>query len=424
MTPATTSILCRDCLTWPEAAPEGRCPACGSPHLIQHAELRALTLGHLDCDAFYASVEKRDRPDLIDRPVIVGGGRRGVVAACCYIARIYGVRSAMPMFKALERCPDAVVLKPDMARYRREGQRIRSMMKTLTPLVEPLSIDEAYMDLSGTEALHGGPPAQTLAWLAREIETQVGVSVSIGLSANKFLAKLAANLDKPRGFACLSPTEAPAFLAERPVGTIPGVGESLQAALHRDGIARIRQLRAWDEQELIARYGAMGRRLASFAQGLDPRPVIPDAPVKSISSETTFDSDIAEPGELRRRLWPLCEKLAQRLKEADKAGRSVTLKIKTDRFQTLTRSQSLNDPTQLAERLYRTAEPLLESLADGRHFRLIGIGASELVDGALADPPDLLDPGRGRTARIEAAMSQIRGKLGTGAIAKGRSWRS
>ena len=379
-------------------------------------------MAHVDCDAFYASVEKRDRPELADKPVIVGGGRRGVVAACCYVARIYGVRSAMPMFKALERCPDAVVLKPDMARYRREGRAIRERMRALTPLVEPLSVDEAFLDLAGTTELHGGPPARTLARLAREVERDIGVTVSIGLSYNKFLAKIASDLDKPRGFACIGEAEAVEFLRDRPVGMIPGVGASLRAALHQEGIVHIGQLRHRDEADLVARFGGMGRRLARFAEGVDTRAVTPDAPTKSVSSETTFADDVDAAATLLRRLWPLCETVADRLKSADTAGHTVTVKLKSSSFRTLTRQQRLSDATQLAERIYRSAEPLVRGAADGRRFRLIGVGVSDLVDDSVADPPDLLDPVRHKTARVEAAIDAVRRKLGGQAIAKGRGW--
>ncbi len=416
------NALCRDCLVTHPGEPATRCPACRSPRLVRHSELASLSLAHLDCDAFYASVEKRDKPELADRPVIVGGGRRGVVAACCYVARIYGVRSAMPMFKALERCPDAVVLRPDMERYRLAGRQMRALMQEITPLVEPISIDEAFLDLSGTEALHGGPPARTLAHLALRIEHEVGVTVSIGLAPNKFLAKIASDLDKPRGFAAIGAEEAVEFLTEKPVGIISGVGRALQSALARDGITLVGQLRRYEEHELVARFGAMGRRLHSFAYGIDTRPVEPNGPAKSISGETTFDADIADPAALLHRLWPLSEKVAARLKESGLAGRTVTLKLKTSDFRSLTRAQRLADPTRLAERIYRAGEALLRREADGRRFRLIGIGVSDLADAASADAPDLLDPERERSARVELAMDQVRAKLGRNAIVKGRAF--
>ena len=384
------TALCRDCATLADALPAGgRCERCGSPRLIAHDELHALSLAHIDCDAFYASVEKRDHPELLDRPVIVGGGTRGVVLACCYVARLSGIRSAMPMFKALKACPDAVVIRPDMAKYRTVGRAVRALMEATTPLVQPLSIDEAFLDLSGTEATHGGPPARTLALLARRIEREIGVTVSIGLSYNKFLAKIASDLDKPRGFAVLGRGEALDFLAPRSVGLIWGVGAALQQKLARDGITTIAELRQRNERELTARYGVIGRRLARFARGEDDRAVDPDAPMKSISVETTFARDIAHVDVLAAELEPLCQSLAQRLARAGRAAAAITLKLKTSDFRVLSRSRRLADPTQRADTLYRTALPLLRAAADGTHFRLIGIGADRLAEAALADPPGL-----------------------------------
>ena len=414
--------LCRDCLrASPRPSKDGRCPFCASPRLVRHDELDRLSIAHIDCDAFYAAVEKRDRPELRDKAVIVGGGRRGVVSAACYVARVHGVHSAMPMFKALKACPDAVVIRPDMAKYSAEGKKIRSMMLALTPLVEPLSIDEAFLDLSGTEALHGGSPAKSLAALALRIEQELGLSVSIGLSYNKFLAKVASDLDKPRGFAVIGRSEAQDFLAPRPVSTIWGVGKALQKALARDGIATIGDLRRHEEPDLILRYGAMGRRLYRFARGEDGRKVEPNGEAKSISSETTFEEDIADPETLRARLWPLCEAVSRRLKRADLAGGTVTLKLKTKDFRILTRSRKLDQPTRLADMLYRTALPLLDKEADGRRYRLIGIGASDLMPGEYADGPDLLDPGKQRRAEVEAAIDSVRERLGSEAIFKGRA---
>ncbi len=421
------SALCRDCLATFEAPPAGgaqgwRCPACGGARLIAHPELAGLTMAHIDCDAFYANIEKREQPGLRDKPVIVGGGRRGVVAAACYVARLYGIHSAMPMFKALQACPDAVVIRPDMAKYQRIGRRIRDMMREVTPLVEPLSIDEAFLDLSGTEALHGGPAARTLARLVKRIEDELGLTASIGLSYNKFLAKVASDLDKPRGFAVLGRADAPKFLEDKPVRIIWGVGQALQRTLARDGLRTLADLRGREEADLIARYGAIGRRLHRFARGQDERRVEPNALAKSVSAETTFDADLAAPEALLARLWPLCEKVAARLKRADLAGTSVTLKLKTADFRLLTRSRRLGAPTRLAEVLYRAAVPLLEREADGRRFRLVGIGAGELTDGARADPPDLLDAERQREARVEQAIDAVRAKLGEAAIGKGRGF--
>jgi DNA polymerase-4 len=421
MTDARLPFLCRDCgAAGPQPAAIRRCPACGSPRRVVHAELDRLAVAHIDCDAFYANVEKRDAPALRDRPVIVGGRHRGVVAAACYVARLYGVRSAMPMFKALAACPEAVVVPPDMAKYRRVGHQIRAMMLELTPLVEPLSIDEAFLDLTGTERLHRAWAAASLAALARRIEHEVGVTVSIGLSYNKFLAKVASDLDKPRGFAVIGEAEAPAFLAPRPVDLIWGVGKALKGRLARDGIARIGQLQQRDEAELVARYGSMGRRLARFSRGIDDRRVDPDAPARSISAETTFDDDIADRTALAAELWPLCEQVADRLKRSDLAAGNVVLKLKTADFRILTRSRRLESPTQLADRLYRAAATLLLAEADGRRFRLIGVGTGDLAAAAQADPPDLLDPAAERSAQIERPIDQVRAEVGEGAIRRGR----
>ncbi len=384
-------VLCRDCgaLSNTVQAP-ARCPACGSPRLRSHSELRDLAIAHLDCDAFYASIEKRDNPGIVDQPVIVGGsGARGVVLTCCYVARLYGIRSAMPMFKALKACPEAVVVPPDMAKYRAVGRQVRALMEALTPLVQPLSIDEAFLDLSDHLAQADNPPARALALLARQVEREVGVTVSIGLSYNKFLAKVASDLDKPRGLAVLGRGEAEAFLGPQSVGLIWGVGAALQQRLARDGIITIAELRERTERELVARYGVIGRRLAHFARGEDDRAVNPNTPVKSISVETTFARDIAGYDELAAALAPLCQRLAERLRRADHAAGGVTLKLKTGDFRVLSRSRQLGDPTVQADRLYRAAEPLLKATADGTRFRLIGIGADRLVEARLADPPDL-----------------------------------
>jgi DNA polymerase-4 len=388
--------------------------------LLSHPELEALQLAHIDCDAFYAAVEKRDDPGLRDQPVIVGGGRRGVVAACCYVARIDGVRSAMPMFKALKACPNAVVIRPDMAKYQRVGRQVRALMHEVTPLLEPLSIDEAFLDLSGTDRLHGGCPARTLALLVNRIEREIGITASIGLSYNKFLAKVASDLEKPRGFSVIGRAEAVDFLTDKPVGLIWGVGRSLQRRLEADGFATVGRLRDCSETALVARYGVIGRRLARFARGDDDRAVQPNTPPKSLSTETTLERDVADAESLAAVLWPLCESLARRLKRAALAGTAVTLKLKTGDFRLLTRSRRLAAPTQLAEMLYRVALPMLRAAADGTPYRLVGIGASELVDAAQADPPDLLDPTLERHIRVERAIDDVRAKLGNKVIAKGR----
>ncbi|MBR0670234.1 DNA polymerase IV [Neoroseomonas soli] len=414
--------LCRDCQHRAETA-FTRCPACGSRRTIAHPDLFRLTVAHVDCDAFYASVEKRDRPELLTRPVIVGGGKRGVVAACCYIARTRGVRSAMPMFKALAACPDAVVIKPDIAKYVREGRRIRTMMEALTPLVQPMSIDEAVLDLAGTEALHGAPPAVVLARFALAVEREVGVTVSVGLAANRLMAKLAAERDKPRGFAVIGADEAAAWLAPQPVSVLPGVGPALAKRLQAAGFSTLGQLASLAPREAAQRFGEDGPSLAARARGEDARRVTPDRETKSISAETTFETDIAAREALEAPLWRLCEKLARRLKEKDLAAAGVTLKLKTAGFATRTRAARLPQPTRLPEVLFAAARPMLAKEADGTAFRLIGIGAQPLAPADQADLGDLADPEAPKRAARWAAVEALRARFGDDAIVKGRGLR-
>jgi DNA polymerase-4 len=383
-----------------------------------------LSVAHIDCDSFYASVEKRDDPAIRGKPVIVGGGKRGVVSACCYIARIHGVRSAMPMFKALAACPDAVVIRPNMEKYKTVGYQIRDLMRTATPLVEPISIDEAFLDLSGTERVHHGPPAETLARLSKQIEDEIGVNVSIGLSFNKFLAKLASDIDKPRGFAVIGEAEAVTFLADKPVGILWGVGKALRRKLDKDGITRVGQLRDIEENELIARYGSIGRRLSRFANAKDMRSVDPESRAKSVSAETTFQDDVADIEALRVSLWHLSEKVARRLGRSSLACDGVQLKLKTADFKTVTRSRKLPGATRLADDIYAAAETLLIGEADGRKlYRLIGVGAERLMSGEHADWPDLADPDRQKRVKVADAIDSVRAKFGDKVIGKGRGFR-
>lgn len=401
-----------------------RCPVCHSPRVINHPELEHLNIGHLDCDAFYAAVEKRDRPELRNVPVIIGGGHRGVVSTACYIARLSGVRSAMPMFQARKLCPEAVVLFPDMAKYRRVAIEIRQIMSTLTPLIEPVSIDEAFLDLSGTTGLHKMNPAQSLNWLTREIEKKVGVTASVGLSHNKFLAKLASDLDKPRGFSVIGENETAAFLAPHSVSMIWGVGKVMREQLARDGITVIGQVQQMPIEDLTQRYGQMGAHVWNLARGMDLRRVEPDSITKSISAETTFDVDINDMKTLTAELWPLCEKVSYRLKSANLAGQVAHLKLKTAGFRLIARQARLSSPTQLAETLYRTGQALLKKEITGDWYRLIGIGVDALQDAREADPIDLADPEAIRRRKIEEAMDSVRAKLGKNAIVKGRSLKS
>jgi len=383
---------------------------------VRHRALATLTLAHIDCDAFYATVEKRDNPDIADKPVIIGGGKRGVVSAACYISRTFGVRSAMPMFKALDLCPQAVVIRPDMAKYVRVGREVRQAMQALTPLVEPLSIDEAFLDLSGTERVHGMIPAKVLARFARDVERDIGITVSVGLSVNKFLAKIASDLDKPRGFAALDQNEAREMLAERPVGFIYGVGPASQEKLVQRGYRLIADLQRADENDLMKQFGGEGRRLWRLARGIDDRDVVPDRGAKVISSETTFENDIRDFATLERLLWKLSEKVSERLKSSELAGNTVTLKLKTSDFRQRTRSQSIQSPTQLAARIFAISREMLAKEIDGTAFRLMGTGVSALKPGSAAADSDMLDR---RSAHAERAIDDLRRKFGNAAVIRG-----
>ncbi|WP_103335411.1 DNA polymerase IV [Pseudotabrizicola formosa] len=417
--------LCRDCLTEFDTAPvRGRCPACRSPRILSHPDLFRLSIAHMDCDAFYASVEKRDDPSLADKPLIVGGGTRGVVSTCCYIARIHGVRSAMPMFQALKLCPEAVVVKPRMARYVEVSRQIRAMMEDLTPAIEPLSLDEAFLDLTGTARLHGAPPAVLLARLTKRMEEELGITGSVGLAHNKFLAKIASDLDKPRGFSLIGPAETEGFLRPKPVRILWGVGTAMQAALEQAGIRTISDLLRWDRADLTARFGQMGDRLWHLARGQDDRRVTRDEKLKSISKETTFFEDTSDADLLDGHLWRLSEQVSDRAKAKALAGRTVTLKLKTGDFRILTRRHGLPDPTQMADRIYRTARGLFDQAGRAGPFRLIGVGISDLAPEDQADrSADLLDPDAGKRAMAERAADAIRARFGKDAIIKGRALR-
>ncbi|MCX7360175.1 MAG: DNA polymerase IV [Alphaproteobacteria bacterium] len=411
-------MLCRACAN---ETTTPHCLHCGEERPLEHAELSGLSIAHLDCDAFYASIEKRDDPSLQPFPVIVGGGKRGVVSTCCYVARAYGVRSAMPMFKALQLCPQAKVVHGEMAKYVTEGRIIRRMMEDLTPQVQPLSIDEAFMDLTGTEALHGGTPAQSLIKLQNKIWEERNLTVSIGLSFNKFLAKTASDLDKPRGFSVIGRGEALEFLESRSVGTLPGVGPAGATALERNGLKKIGDIRHVGPQRMRSLYGDWGAHLFALSMANDPRKVDPDGERKSISSETTFFEDVSDIEALEDILWPLCEKVATRCRASESSGLTLTLKLKDTKFKIITRRRQLPEPTLLAARIFAAARELLQAEADGRtKYRLIGVGLSDFSDAAVADKGDMLDTETPKRAAAEAAIAKARQKFGRDAVVTGR----
>ncbi|MGR3468423.1 MAG: DNA polymerase IV [Shimia sp.] len=418
----STPALCRDCLTSFEGA--GRCPSCGSPRVVRHAELWDLSIAHMDCDAFYASVEKRDNPELRDKPVVIGGGRRGVVSTACYVARIRGVRSAMPMFQALKLCPEAVIVRPRFEAYVEASQSIRQMMEEMTPAIEPLSLDEAFMDLTGTAKLHGAPPAVMLARLIKRMRDELGLTGSIGLSQNKFLAKVASDLDKPHGFSIIGKAETEAFLRDRPIRLIWGVGAATQAALDTAGIVTFADLLRWEREDLHARFGSMGERLYRLARGQDSRPVARDPRMKSISNETTFREDTSDPDILDGHIWRMAEKVAGRAKAKGLEGRVVVLKLKRADHSLITRRTTLTVPTQMADTLYRTGRELFDAVEHKSPYRLLGVGMTDIAPAAeAASYGDLLDPGKRKREGAERATDAIRARFGEKAIVKGRALR-
>jgi len=408
--------ICRDCL-WTGDHKVSRCEACDSRRVVCHDELDQLTVAHLDCDAFYASVEKRDRPDLRDRPVIVGGGRRGVVSTCCYVARQYGVHSAMPMFKALKACPDAVVIKPDFNKYIAASEAIFGAVGKLTPLVQTLSLDEAWIGLAGTERLNGGPPAWQLIRLQNQIEADTGLTVSIGLAPNRFLAKVASELDKPRGFSVLG-SEAKDVLATRSVRILPGVGPVFARTLNSDGFATVGDLAAADVRDLVNRYSETGLRLHDLAHGRDARAVNPSHDRKGMSTETTFNEDLTLTDDLEAELWPLCEKLAAKARRDGVASRVLVLKLRRTDFRIVTRRITLPEPVQTARALFASARALLAPEL-GQPYRLIGIGMGEVID--AVDAPALFETTEARALKTETAIDALRAKFGAKAVVAGRT---
>ena len=414
--------LCRNCLTFTKNEP--RCSKCNSPSILRHAELKSLSIAHLDCDAFYASVEKRDNPDLLDKPIIIGGGNRGVVSTACYIARIKGVKSAMPMFQALRKCPEAIVIRPRMELYANISKSIRQMMFDLTPAVEPLSLDEAFLDLTGTEKLHGNPPVVQLSLLLKRISQELGITGSVGLSHNKFLAKIASDLDKPKGFSIIGKEETDEFLSNKPVSLIWGVGNTLRNKLEEDGIRTFSELKIRHKEDLIKRYGQMGLRLWHLSRGQDTRKISANNQVKSISNETTFSEDTSDALLLDGHIWRLCEKVSDRAKATEKIGSVVSIKLKRKDHSQVTRRLSLREPTQMCSMIYKSAKTLLDNLEDKGPFRLIGVNLSKITK-ALPEHNynDLIDIQGKNSIEVEKATDKIRGRFGKKAIIKGRMLR-
>ena len=378
----------------------------------------------MDCDSFYASVEKRDCPELIDKPVIIGGGRRGVVSTACYIARIRGIHSAMPMYRALKLCPDAVIIRPRMKLYAEISLQIRKMMLELTPAVEPISLDEAFLDLGGTQRLHKKPPAVLLAELTNRIKNELGLTGSIGLSHNKFLAKVASDLNKPNGFSIIGKLETEKFLFNKPVNILWGVGAGTKEKLGAMGIKTLSDLLRWEESDFVRKFGTSGKRLKALASGKDNRRVMAERLIKSISNETTFGHDILKHEILIGHLWRMCEKVSDRAKSREIAGKVGIIKLKTDKHVLITRRLTFKEPTNMADRLFNALEPLLRNEIKEVKFRLLGVTLTDLCDQKYADlTADLLDSNAQNRQKAEIATDKIRRKFGVKAIIKGRSLR-
>lgn len=412
--------VCRECFKTFNEKKEF-CNKCYSANLISNNEIENLNIAHVDCDAFYAAIEKRDNPKYKNFPIIIGGGKRGVVATACYIARTRGVKSAMPMYKALNLCPDAIIIKPNMQKYKKASKVINNLMKEITPLVEPLSLDEAFLDLSGTSRLHKKIPAVLLAELSKKIQKKVGISVSIGLSYNKFLSKICSDIDKPRGFSIINRLEAQSFLKDKPVEVIWGVGNTLKNRLNNDGIRTIGQIREMDCSELIVKYGSIGSHIHKLSNAEDTREIKPFRKVKSISHETTFEKDTNDEVFLKKILWSLCEKVSDRAKEKGLGGSTINLKIKTKDFKLISRSITIEEPTQIAEIIFQTSKLLLFREIKKNKFRLLGVGLSNLKDSEICDLYDLINTNSNKEKNIEFAIDAIRNRYGVNLIKKGRS---
>lgn len=376
---------------------------------------------HVDMDAFYASVEELRRPELAGQPVIVGGrAPRGVVSAASYEARKYGVTSAMPMAVAERLCPKGVFLPVDMPHYVGVSGRIREIFRQYTPVVEPMSLDEAYLDVTGSARLFGEAPAIGRKIKTR-IRTELGLPASVGVAPNKFLAKLASDIDKPDGFVALVEEDAEAFLAALPVERIPGVGKVGVSILHELGVTTIRELHGVSIEVLLNRFGAFGYTLENLARGRDDSPVVPDADAKSIGNETTFAQDVDDIQVIAEVVRDLAANVGRRLREARLKARRVNVKVRFADFKTSTRSRTLAEPTHSDRALIETARALLDERLeqDPRQVRLVGVTTARLVKTDFEQLGLFADPGKEKDASLDRAVDRIRQRFGRDAIHRG-----
>ena len=384
----------------------------------------ALTILHVDMDAFYASVEQRDRPELRGKPVIVGGlGGRGVVCAASYEARPFGVHSAMPISQARRLCPQAVYLPVRMSHYAQMGRQIREILLSFTPLVEPLSLDEAFLDVAGCETLFGSA-AEIAALIKARVKSETGLTASVGVAPNKFLAKLASDHGKPNGLVVVAPDRVGEFLEPLPVGRIWGVGKKAEKRLNALGIQTVGQLARLSEPDLVANFGELGEHFRQLANGNDGRRVVPDREAKSISTETTFAKDISDRQLLRDWLLDLTDQLAARLRHAGLRARTVELKIRSSDFRTRHRAQALPEATNATDLLWQTAKAILEQglTREMLPLRLLGVGATRLT-GEAAAQRSLFDAAeRDRQKSLDQTVDAIRKQFGSTSVRRGASF--
>lgn len=374
---------------------------------------------HVDMDAFYASVEERERPDLVGKPVIVGGSaeKRGVVSAANYAARKFGVHSAMPTTTARRLCPHGVFLPVRISYYAQIARQIRAIFERYTPLVEPLSLDEAFLDIRGSEKLFGSA-VQIGRQIKELIRQELRLVASVGVAPNKFLAKIASDLRKPDGFVVVEPGQVQAFLDPLPIERLWGVGKQGSKLFERLGIRTVGQLRQWPQESLIERLGRSGEHLWQLAHGIDDRRVVPERETKSISHETTFERDLDDPDVLRAWLVDLAEQVGWRLRQHKLRGRTVQLKVRFADFSTITRSHTLPEPTDVTQEIWRAAEEMLEHRLPSKHLpvRLLGLGVSGIDDSGLVQRTLFDREDRQKHAELDATVDEIRERFGADAL--------
>ena len=376
---------------------------------------------HIDMDAFYASVEQLDQPWLKGKCVIVGGtSGRGVVAAASYEARRCGVHSAMPVFEARRKCPQGVFVRPRMKRYQEVSATVMGILREFSPQVEPVSIDEAFVDLSGTERLHGAPPDAARA-IQHRIRQAVQLGCSIGVAPNRFLAKIASDMDKPNGLTVIDPDQVTEFVDRLPIAKVPGVGPKSLEKLTEIGVRFLGDIRRFSASMLARIFGSYGARLLELAQGIDPTPVSPDTPAKSISSECTLEQDTCDVGLLTRCLLDQAEEVAAGLRREGVKARTVVLKIKHTDFTLATRRTTVAPPVQSSRELYRHAVRLLEAYRPNQPVRLVGLGATGFVP---ANAPRQLEvfatvkAAREEWERVDQTLDNIKRRFGKAIIGR------